>query len=247
MSPTPTPPQMQLSHMPVSGVKPGQRVEAVVHAVDRAVRGVGRERRPGRPGRGAEAQFLSFQVAQRLIDGQAGNGRQQRPSARRSQLVGIRNRRTSARHARSSRDSAASCRSRPPRRSVAAESTSITPKITAACRIVLEHPAEHDQRGDRHQDDAQAGQDVGPVVGILERMRAVGAEEAAAVGAELLDGDDRRDRATGNLLRLGGAVVVGPHRARLRRSRPWRSPRASSARRRRSAARRRRRHSGTKT
>ena len=34
---------------------------------------------------------------------------------------------------------------------------------------------------------AQISQDVGPGVGILERMRGIGVEEAAAVGAELLD------------------------------------------------------------
>ncbi len=42
----------------------GQRVEAVVHAVDRTAghrRGDGRE---GRAGRGAETQFLAFEVAQ---------------------------------------------------------------------------------------------------------------------------------------------------------------------------------------
>ena len=48
-------------------------------------------------------------------------------------------------------------------------------------------------------------------VGILERMRAVLAEEPAAVGAELLDGDLRRRRAERDDLvsaldRLGGHV-----------------------------------------
>ena len=42
----------------------GQRIEAVVHAVDRAARHGRRHRREGRPGRGAEAQFLAFEIAQ---------------------------------------------------------------------------------------------------------------------------------------------------------------------------------------
>ena len=49
-------------------------------------------------------------------------------------------------------------------------------------------------------------------------MRAIGTEEAASVGAELLGRNDGRDRAAGNLLdqcRL--AIAVGPHRPRLQR------------------------------
>ena len=52
----------------------GQRIEAVVHAVDRAAGDGGGDGREGRAGRGAEAQLLAFEVAQLLIDRQAGNG-----------------------------------------------------------------------------------------------------------------------------------------------------------------------------
>ena len=45
-------------------------------------------------------------------------------------------------------------------------------------------------REDRHHLD-----EVGDRVGVLERMRGVGVEEAAAIGAEHLDGDLRGDRA----------------------------------------------------
>ncbi len=57
-------------------------------------------------------------------------------------------------------------------------------------------------------------------IGVLERMGAIGPEEAAAVGAELLDRNDGRHRAAGNLLDQGRlTVAVGPHRPRLQRGR----------------------------
>ena len=53
----------------------GQRIQAVVHAVDRAAGDGGRDGRIGRAGRGAETQLFPFEVAQLLVDGQAGNRR----------------------------------------------------------------------------------------------------------------------------------------------------------------------------
>ena len=47
---------------------------------------------------------------------------------------------------------------------------------------------------------AQISQEVGEPVGVLERVRGVGVEEAAAVGAELLDRLLRGDRAAGDRL-----------------------------------------------
>ncbi len=44
--------------------------------------------------------------------------------------------------------------------------------------------------------------------GVLERMGRVGAEEAAAVGAQVLDRHDGRHRAAGNHLRLRLALGV---------------------------------------
>ena len=48
-------------------------------------------------------------------------------------------------------------------------------------------------------------------------MGRVGAEESAAVGSQLLDGDDGRDRTAGDFLRPGGPRIVGPHRPGLER------------------------------
>ena len=87
----------------------GQRIEAV-HCVDRAAGDVGRDRREGRAGRGAEAQFLAFEIAEMLIDRQRGDGRARHVelAVRRrgaGDLIGRR------RHARSGPGSAPSCRS----------------------------------------------------------------------------------------------------------------------------------------
>ena len=168
----------------------GQRVEAVVHAVDRAVGRVRGQRGPGGAGRRAEAQFFAFQVAQRLIDRQAGRragivdlvADRAASSAVASVTcvglrVGVRRQRRVRLHGVPVHD---------PDRSSPAESTSITPKITAACRKFLSILPNMTSERDRDQDDAHARQEVGPAVRVLERMGAVGAEEAAAVGAECL-------------------------------------------------------------
>ena len=50
----------------------------------------------------------------------------------------------------------------------------------------------------RDQQDGQHFQEVGQRRRVLQRMRGVDVEEAAAVGAELLDGDLRGGRADGD-------------------------------------------------
>ena len=82
--------------------------------------------------------------------------------------------------------------------------------MTSRMPQVLEHAAEHDDQGERKDQDVDARQKVGPGAGVLEGMRRVGAEEAAAVGAEVLDRDDGRHRAAGDLLRQGLPLVVLP-------------------------------------
>ena len=77
----------------------------------------------------------------------------------------------------------------------ARNSTPITAKIAQPWRCVADHAAEHvgqrraDRRRSPHLDQ------VGDRVRVLERMGGVGVEEAAAIGAELLDRYLRGDRA----------------------------------------------------
>ena len=65
---------------------------------------------------------------------------------------------------------------------------------------VAHHLAEGVAQRSRDQQDRQQLQEVGQRRGILERMRRVDVEEAAAVGAQLLDGDLRGRRADGQHL-----------------------------------------------
>ena len=76
--PTPLPPKMQFSHIPVKGGQRGNRVQAVVFAVDRAAGHVHRHRGERRARRGAEAHFLAFEIAQMLIHRQPGNRRREK-------------------------------------------------------------------------------------------------------------------------------------------------------------------------
>ena len=75
MKPTPTPPKMLLSHMPIIGTRPAERRQRVVHAVDRAVRGHGGRRGPERGEAGAEADLLALHGARGLVDPHGGDGR----------------------------------------------------------------------------------------------------------------------------------------------------------------------------
>ena len=60
---------------------------------------------------------------------------------------------------------------------------------------VLHHAAEHEAEGSRDQQDEDHLEKVGERRRVLVRMRGVDVEEAAAIGAELLDGELRSDRA----------------------------------------------------
>ena len=68
----------------------------------------------------------------------------------------------------------------------------------ASLADVADHAAEGENGGDRDQQQGPDLQHVGPGVGVLERMRRIGVEEAAAVGAELLDDLLARHRPDGN-------------------------------------------------
>ena len=64
-----------------------------------------------------------------------------------------------------------------------------------AVRLLLHHAAEGPGEPGRDEEDLEHLQEVGQRRRVLERMRRVGVEEAAAVGADLLDGLLARDRA----------------------------------------------------
>ena len=70
--------------------------------------------------------------------------------------------------------------------------------------------AEGDGEAGGDEEDGEHLQEVRERRGVLEGMRAVGVEEAAAVGAEHLDGFLRGDRALRDGLRGDGLVVVLP-------------------------------------
>ncbi len=66
---------------------------------------------------------------------------------------------------------------------------------------IAQHPAEHDDQREREEQNVDTGQEVAPGTGVLKRVRRVGPEETAAVGAQVLDRNNGRDRAAGDLLR----------------------------------------------
>ena len=66
--------------------------------------------------------------------------------------------------------------------------------------LVLDHPAEGERQCERDDEDRVELEEVAQLRGVLERVRGVDVEEAATVGAELLDGDLARDRPAGDLL-----------------------------------------------
>ena len=82
---------------------------------------------------------------------------------------------------------------------------------------LLEHPPEHQHQGERKEAHIHHGEEVAPGAGVLEGMCRVGAEEAAAVGAQVLDGDDGRHGAATDLLGIRLAAVVVAHRSRFER------------------------------
>ena len=68
-------------------------------------------------------------------------------------------------------------------------------KIAQPWRVIADHAAESVGERGADREDRPHLDEIGERVGILERMRGVGVEEAAAVGAELLDRYLRGDRA----------------------------------------------------
>ena len=151
--------------------EPAERRERVVPAVDGAAARVGRHGREERRVGDAEADFLAFHVA-------------------------------AGRHAPSP-----SGRRRPPSASGSRALRPSTPTVTPARKrnaIARPHrPAVSPRSGHRSErvgearrdgEDAEHRQEVRQRRRVLERVRAVGVEEAAAVGAELLDDLLRRHR-----------------------------------------------------
>jgi len=72
---------------------------------------------------------------------------------------------------------------------------------------IAHHAAEGVAESGWNQEDRQHGQEIGEGRGILERVRRVGIEEAAAIGAELLDRFLRGDRPHGEDLFFGGRLL----------------------------------------
>ncbi len=142
-----------------SGTRPPSGGEAVVHRVHRAAGGGGGGTANSAESGSAEAHLLAFHVAHA-------------PDRRRAA-------------------SAADCRRPRPRSSRATASTSSSrhrQEQSAALPPVADHVAERER--ERERDDAAIDQvSIRSVSGgrVLERMRGVGVEEAAAVGAEFLD------------------------------------------------------------
>ena len=80
------------------------------------------------------------------------------------------------------------------RRSPTTRKTAIADENRPALPDRADDAAEGEDRGDRDEQQRPDLEEVGPGVGVLERMGGVGVEEAAAVGAELLDDLLARDR-----------------------------------------------------
>ncbi len=197
----------------------GQRIQAVVHAVDRTAGDGGRDCRIGRAGRGAEAQLFPFEVPQLLIDGKAGNrGDDDRlwsdmaVGAEHVDLIRL-TRRVGQRAMRS-------------QRRVGLERVPIDGpadrheeqdhhRSVEDGRVphVPQHAAEHDHQRKREQQDVHAREEVGPGVGVLVRVGRVGSEKTAPVCPQVLNGDDRSDGSAGDLLEFGGTGIVGSHRS----------------------------------
>ena len=87
----------------------------------------------------------------------------------------------------------------------------------AACRMFFSMRPNMITSANGKMQDVHAREEVRPRVRVLVGMGRVGAEEAAAVGAEMLDGDDGGDRTAGDFLRFGGTAFVAAHRSRFER------------------------------
>ena len=75
-----------------------------------------------------------------------------------------------------------------------------------ALPYIADHHAKGVTQGRRYQQDGQHFQKIGERRGVFERMGGIGVEKAAAVGAQLLDGDlrGRRPKRQGLLFGFGG-------------------------------------------
>lgn len=82
-------------------------------------------------------------------------------------------------------------------------------RLISQLLAVVVHQAEHDHAGAGQDHHAQQLGNVGDDGGVLQRGGGVGAQEAAAVGAQVLDGDQGGDGAHGDVL-LG--ALDGGHR-----------------------------------
>ena len=181
MTPTPTPPKtispsamLSIAMPPASGV----RLSCAVLTAPR--RGDGRGRRP-EGGRGdAEADLLALHVAAGL--------------QRRRRLVGAGPRQVRVAGLLAREDHAHAEHDQHHRGG----------EQRPALSPVAGELAEHVGEGHRDGEDRQHLEEVRERRRVLERVRRVGVEEAAAVGAELLDGLLRGDRPLGD--RLGGAL-----------------------------------------
>ncbi len=180
-----------------------------MHAVDGAVGSVGRQAAQVGPADGAETQLLAFQVAQLLIHRQAATAGTATCGVR---LLSLPNR--SARVARPCLQSRpAACRQRRVRlervivdgpADLATKSTSITPKITAAWRKLLEHPAEHDQRSHGQQDDAHALRNCCKALGFSNGWALLAPKKPPPLVPNCLMATMRRHWAAGDLLLAAG-------------------------------------------
>ena len=92
---------------------------------------------------------------------------------------------------------------------VATDRTSITPKITAACRKLLSIRPNMTRAANGNRMMLRHSRKLVQALGFSNGWR-VGAEEAAAVGAQLLDGDDGRHRSAGDRLQPWLSLVVVP-------------------------------------
>ena len=146
--------------------KTAQRGVGVVHGVNRAVGGGGGVSRPRGGGGDAEAALLALHVAAGLAAGhldidRAAIGQLRVPACSLTAMVPVK---TTSR-------------------------MNMAAKMALPCLVFLTPDAEGEAAGGRDQQQAGHLDDVGEGAGVLIRMGGVHAEEAAAVGAGLLDGD----------------------------------------------------------
>ncbi len=178
LRPTPTPPGLiSPSFMLTSVTRPPSGRVAVVHRVHRAVRRARRRRAPDARGDRPVADLLAFHVAARRV------------------------RRHRLRHAAGVELRVATRLDDRQRDARAEPEHGHDREHRVALALVLDHPAERERERERDDEDRVELEEVAQLRGVLERVGGVHVEEAAAVGAELLDRDLARDRPARDLLR----------------------------------------------